>query len=105
MSHNKFTGFMEDYTYEMSKGNEYSLQAHMLEVDPTWASNKPKIIVSPLGIGGKGDPARLIFDGKSGPAVVVSMADFGNKFKLLINEVEAFEPNEPAPKLPVARVL
>ena len=77
----------------------------MLEVDPTLAHNKPKISVNPLGIGGKEDPARLIFDGKAGSGVVVSMADFGTNFKLLINEVEAFEPTEEAPNLPVARVL
>ncbi|OCT15117.1 L-arabinose isomerase [Paenibacillus pectinilyticus] len=105
MSHNQTTGFMEDYTYEMAAGQEAILQSHMLEVDPTFASNKPKIIVSPLGIGGKEDPARLVFDGKAGDGVVVSMVDFGTHYKLLINEVSAFEPKEPAPKLPVARVL
>ncbi|KRE64507.1 L-arabinose isomerase [Paenibacillus sp. Soil750] len=105
MSHNQNTGFMEDYTYEMAAGQEAILQSHMLEVDPTFASNKPKIIVSPLGIGGKEDPARLVFDGKAGEGVVVSMVDFGTHYKLLINEVSAFEPKEPAPKLPVARVL
>ncbi len=105
MSHNQNTGFMEDYTYEMAAGQEAILQSHMLEVDPTFASNKPKIIVSPLGIGGKEDPARLVFDGKAGEGVVVSMVDFGTHYKLLINEVSAFEPKVPAPMLPVARVL
>ncbi|MBR7927528.1 L-arabinose isomerase [Aerococcaceae bacterium zg-ZUI334] len=105
MSHNQNTGFMEDYTYELSQGHEAILQSHMLEVDPSLANNKPKILVSPLGIGGKADPARLVFDGKSGAGVVVSMADFGTEFKLLINEVSAFEPTVDAPKLPVARVL
>ncbi|MDR2369756.1 MAG: L-arabinose isomerase [Mycoplasmataceae bacterium] len=104
MSHNTTTGFMEDYTYEFKQGNEYSLQAHMLEVDPTWAIDKPKILVAPLGIGGKSDPARLIFNGKAGNGVVVSMIDLGDKYKLLINEVEAFTLTTPAPKLPVARV-
>jgi L-arabinose isomerase len=61
-------------------------------------------LVAPLGIGGKSDPARLIFNGKSGNGTVVSMAHFGNQYKLLINEVEAFTPTVPAPKLPVARV-
>ncbi|PNY18442.1 L-arabinose isomerase [Streptococcus parauberis] len=105
MAHNKNTGFMEDYTYELTIGKESVLQSHMLEVDPTLAYNKPKILVAPLGIGGKADPARLVFDGKSGDGVVVSLADFGTGFKLLINEVKAFEPTEEAPKLPVARVL
>jgi L-arabinose isomerase len=105
MSHNQSTGFMEDYTYELAEGQESILQSHMLEVDPTLASNKPKIIVSPLGIGDREDPARLVFDGKAGNGVVVSMADFGTSFKLLINEVTAFEPTEEAPNLPVARVL
>jgi len=105
MSHNQNTGFMEDYTYELAKGKEAVLQSHMLEVDPSLASNKPKILVSPLGIGGKADPARLVFDGKAGDGVVVSMADFGTHFKLLINEVKAITPTEEAPNLPVARVL
>ncbi|MCP3028965.1 L-arabinose isomerase [Halobacillus sp. A5] len=105
MSHNQSTGFMEDYTYELAAGQESILQSHMLEVDPTLARSKPKIIVSPLGIGDKEDPARLVFDGKAGDGVVVSMADFGTHYKLLINEVSAFEPTVEAPKLPVARVL
>jgi L-arabinose isomerase len=105
MSSNKTTGFMEDYTYELEKNNEYILQAHMLEVDPTLTDKKPSIKVAPLGIGDKDDPARLVFDGKAGNAVVVSMIDLGKKFKLLINEVECFTPKEPAPKLPVARIL
>jgi L-arabinose isomerase len=105
MSHNQSTGFMEDYTYELAAGQESVLQSHMLEVDPTLASNQPKIVVSPLSIGNREDPARLVFDGKSGEGVVVSMADFGTHYKLLINEVSAFEPMVPAPRLPVARVL
>jgi L-arabinose isomerase len=105
MSHNQSTGFMEDYTYELAVGQESILQSHMLEVDPTLASNKPKITVSPLGIGDREDPARLVFDGKAGDGVVVSMVDLGTHYKLLINEVSAFEPTVPAPKLPVARVL
>lgn len=105
MSHNQNTGFMEDYTYELAAGQESILQSHMLEVDPGLAANRPRILVAPLGIGGKEDPARLVFDGKAGEGVVVSMADFGTHYKLLINEIEAFEPTVPAPKLPVARVL
>lgn len=105
MSHNEATGFMEDYIYELTAGKEAILQSHMLEVDPTLANHKPKIVVSPLDIGNKEDPARLVFDGKSGDGVVVSMADFGTHYKLLINEVSAFEPPVPAPNLPVARIL
>lgn len=105
MAHNKNTGFMEDYTYELTPGKEAILQSHMMEVDPTLASTKPKIVVSPLSMGNREDPARLVFDGKAGSGVVVSMADFGTHYRLLINEVEAFEPTEAAPHLPVARVL
>ncbi|MDZ5783082.1 L-arabinose isomerase [Marinococcus luteus] len=105
MSHNESTGFMEDYIYELTAGKEAILQSHMLEVDPTLANHKPKIVVSPLDIGNKEDPARLVFDGKAGDGVVVSMADFGTHYKLLINEVSAFEPPVPAPNLPVARIL
>ncbi|MDF0480050.1 L-arabinose isomerase [Vagococcus sp. PNs007] len=105
MAHNKNTGFMEDYTYELAPGKESILQSHMMEVDPTLASTKPKIVVSPLSMGDREDPARLVFDGKAGDGVVVSMVDFGTHYKLLINEVTAFEPTEAAPNLPVARVL
>ncbi|MEH7693794.1 L-arabinose isomerase [Bacillus altitudinis] len=105
MSHHQSTGFMEDYTYEMTSGQEAVLQSHMLEVDPALAHTKPVIVVSPLGIGDREDPARLVFDGKAGEGVVVSIADFGTHFKWLIQEVEAFEPQEAAPHLPVARVL
>ena len=105
MTFNQNTGFMEDYTYELAAGQESILQSHMLEVDPSLAVNKPVLKVEPLGIGGKEDPARLVFDGKAGDGVVISMADFGTHFKLLINDVELFTPDTPAPKLPVARVM
>ena len=105
MAHNKATGFMEDYTYELTEGKEAILQSHMMEVDPVLAVNKPKIVVSPLSMGDREDPARLVFDGQGGAGVVVSMADFGTHYKLLINEVDAFEPTEAAPKLPVDRVM
>ena len=105
MSHNIDTGFMEDYTYEMAEGREAILQSHMLEVDPGLAANKPKILIAPLSMGNREEPARLVFDGKAGDGVVVSMADFGTHYKLLVNEVLAFEPTEAAPNLPVARVL
>jgi len=105
MSHNIDTGFMEDYTYEMAEGREAILQSHMLEVDPGLAVNKPKILIAPLSMGNREEPARLVFDGKAGDGVVVSMADFGTHYKLLVNEVVAFEPTEAAPNLPDARVL
>ncbi|MDW3619251.1 L-arabinose isomerase [Enterococcus faecium] len=105
MARGKDTGFMEDYTYELASGQEAILESHMMEVDPTLAATKPRIVVSPLSMGDREDPARLVFDGKVGEGVVVSMADFGTHYKLLINEVEAFEPTTEAPNLPVARVL
>lgn len=105
MAHNQNTGFMEDYTYELTAGKEAILQSHMLEVDPSLAVNRPRIVVSPLSMGNLEDPARLVFDGKAGDGVVVSMADFGTHFKLLINEISAFEPTQAAPHLPVARVM
>lgn len=105
MARGKDTGFMEDYTYELASGQEAILESHMMEVDPTLAATKPRIVVSPLSMGDIEDPARLVFDGKAGEGVVVSMADFGTHYKLLINEVEAFEPTTEAPNLPVARVL
>ncbi|EGP4985567.1 L-arabinose isomerase [Enterococcus faecium] len=105
MARGKDTGFMEDYTYELASGQEAILESHMMEVDPTLAATKPRIVVSPLSMGDREDPARLVFDGKAGKGVVVSMADFGTHYKLLINEVEAFEPTTEAPNLPVARVL
>ncbi|HHX8815607.1 TPA: L-arabinose isomerase [Enterococcus faecium] len=105
MARGKDTGFMEDYTYELASGQEAILESHMMEVDPTLAATKPRIVVSPLSMGDREDPARLVFDGKAGEGGVVSMADFGTHYKLLINEVEAFEPTTEAPNLPVARVL
>ncbi|PQD89501.1 L-arabinose isomerase, partial [Enterococcus faecium] len=87
MARGKDTGFMEDYTYELASGQEAILESHMMEVDPTLAATKPRIVVSPLSMGDREDPARLVFDGKAGEGVVVSMADFGTHYKLLINEV------------------
>ena len=101
----KGTSFMEDYTYHLEPGNELILGAHMLEVCPTIAEMRPKIEVHPLSIGGKGDPARLIFDGRSGTAVCASLVDMGHRFRLIVNEVDAVQPNKDMPKLPVARVL
>ncbi len=105
MAGNVGTSFMEDYTYHLENGNEMILGAHMLEVCPTIAESKPRIEVHPLGIGGKADPARIIFDGKAGEAVNASLVDLGNRFRLIINEVDAVKVEEEMPKLPVARVL
>jgi len=105
MADNEATSFMEDYTYHFEPGNEMILGAHMLEVCPTISATKPRIEVFPLGIGGKEAPARIIFDGKSGMAVNASLIDLGNRFRLIVNEVEAVQPNVELPKLPVARVL
>ncbi|MHB8065524.1 MAG: L-arabinose isomerase [Ruminiclostridium sp.] len=105
MADNKGTSFMEDYTYNLVPGNELNLGAHMLEVCPTIAATKPRLEVHPLGIGGKADPARIVFDGASGHAVCASLIDMGNRFRLIINEVEAIQPTIDMPKLPVARVL
>lgn len=99
------TTFMEDYTYHMEPGNELVLGAHMLEVCPTVSATKPKIEVHALGIGGKADPARLVFDGDEGRAVCVSLIDMGNRFRLIINEVDAVKPIKEMPKLPVARLM
>ena len=99
------TSFMEDYTYHLEPGNEMILGAHMLEVCPTLAKAKPRIEVHPLGIGGKADPARLVFDGRSGDAIAASLVDMGGRFRLIISVVDALEPMHDMPKLPVARVL
>lgn len=105
MAGNEGTSFMEDYTYHFEPGNEMVLGAHMLEICPTIAAEKPRIEVHPLSIGGKADPARMVFDGRAGEAVNASLIHLGNRFRLLINEVEAVAPQAAMPKLPVARVL
>jgi len=99
------TSFMEDYTYHFEPGRELVLGSHMLEICPSISANKPKIEVHPLGIGGKADPARLVFDGQAGPALNATVIDLGNRFRLLINTVDAVPAPQPMPKLPVARVL
>ncbi|WP_160671819.1 L-arabinose isomerase [Clostridium sp. C8-1-8] len=105
MAENKGTAFMEDYTYHLEQGNELILGAHMLEVDPTIAATKPRVEVHPLGIGDREDPARVVFNGAAGSGLCATVLDMGNRFRLLINEVEAVEITKPLPKLPVARVL
>jgi L-arabinose isomerase len=98
------TSFMEDYTYHLSPKGHRVLGAHMLEICPSIAAGKPKVEIHPLGIGGKADPVRLVFNAPPGPAVNASLIHLGNRFRLVINEVEAIRV--PAmPKLPVARAV
>ena len=97
--------FMEDYTYHFDPSNSMVLGAHMLEVDPVLANGKPTCEVHPLGIGGKEDPVRLVFNGKAGASLNASLVDMGNRFRLVVNEVEAVEVPHALPKLPVARVM
>jgi len=105
MADGKGTSFMEDYTYHFEPGNELILGAHMLEVCPTIAATRPRIEVHPLSIGGKEDPARLVFDGGEGAAVNASLIDLGHRFRLIVNEVDAVKSQHDMPKLPVARIL
>ena len=100
------SGFMEDYTYHLLPGSEYSLGAHMLEVCPTLAAGKPRIEVHPLGIGmNEKDPARLVFEGKAGKGVVASLVDLGGRLRLIVQDIEAVKPIMDMPNLPVARVM
>lgn len=99
------TAFMEDYTYELTPGEEKELAAHMLEVSPVFAANKPEIQVHPLGIGGKEDPARLVFDGIEGDAIAVSMVDMGTHFRLVCAKIQLIKQPKPMPALPVARLM
>ncbi len=102
---NGASSFMEDYTYHLVKGQEYSLGAHMLEVCPSVAAEKPMIEVHPLGIGDREDPARLVFEGKEGDAIVVSLVDMGGRLRLICQDIHCVKPIMPMPNLPVARVM
>lgn len=105
-SENGSSAFMEDYTYHLECGNEYSLGAHMLEVCPSLAASKPRIETHHLGIGmNKDDPARLVFDGKAGKAIVVSLVDMGGRLRLICQDIECVKPIMDMPNLPVARVM
>jgi L-arabinose isomerase len=105
MAGNEATSFMEDYTYHLEPGNQMILGAHMLEICPSIAKGKPRLEVHPLSIGGKADPARLVFDCRTGNAVAASLVDLGNRFRIIVSEVESVKAEKPMPKLPVARVL
>ena len=98
------TSFMEDYTYDFS-GTPKILGSHMLEICPSIAADKPSLEVHALGIGGKADPVRLVFTAPKGPAVVASIVDMGNRFRLIVNEIDVVTPEHNLPKLPVARAM
>jgi L-arabinose isomerase len=99
------TSFMEDYTYHFDPDGPAVLGAHMLEICPSIAAGKPSCEVHPLGIGGKEDPVRLVFDSATGQAVNASVVDMGNRFRMVVNTIRVVPPRAPLPRLPVARVL
>jgi L-arabinose isomerase len=99
------TSFMEDYTYDLMPGEEKVLGAHMLEVCPSIAGGRPRLEVHPLGIGGREDPARLVFTAAPGAGVVVGWCDLGDRFRWVANEIDVVEPSESLPNLPVARAV
>ncbi|MBQ1477525.1 MAG: L-arabinose isomerase [Erysipelotrichaceae bacterium] len=103
---NGASAFMEDYTYHLEKGREYSLGAHMLEVCPSVAADRPRIETHHLGIGmNEKDPARLVFEGKAGKGIVVSLIDMGGRMRMIVQDIEAVKPIMDMPNLPVARVM
>ncbi len=97
--------FMEDYTYHLVEGRELVLGAHMLEVCPSIADGKPSLEVHPLGIGGKSDPARLVFDSSPGPAVNTTLVDMGGRMRMIVAELDVVKPEQAMPKLPTARAV
>jgi L-arabinose isomerase len=99
------TSFMEDYTYDLAPGRGLILGAHMLEVCPSIAAGTPSCEIHPLSIGGREDPVRLVFDAAPGPATVLGLADLGDRFRLVANEIDVIAPPEPLPNLPVARAV
>jgi L-arabinose isomerase len=99
------TSFMEDYTYHLDPAGPVVLGAHMLEICPSLAAERPTCEIHPLGIGGKADPVRLVFTAPAGPAVNAAVIDLGDRFRILLNEVDVVAPPQPLPKLPVARAF
>jgi L-arabinose isomerase len=99
------TSFMEDYTYDFDENNPKVLGAHMLEVCVSIAARKPTLEIHPLSIGGKDDPARLVFNVGSGSAVNATLIDMGNRFRMIVNEVDVIRPEKPLSKLPVASAV
>ncbi len=103
---NGASSFMEDYNYHLVEGSEYSLGAHMLEVCPSLTAGRPRIETHPLGIGmNEKDPARLVFEGKEGDAVVATLIDMGGRLRLIVQDIHCVKPIMPMPNLPVARVM
>ena len=98
----KGTSMLEDYTYNLVKGKEGILQAHMLEICPSIADGPISIKCQPLSMGDREDPARLVFTSKEGPGIAASLIDLGNRFRLIINEVDCIKNEKAMPKLPVA---
>lgn len=105
MADNKGTSFMEDYTYHLEKGKEMILGSHMLEVCPTLSATKPTMVVHPLTMGDREDPARLVFDGRGGEGINVSLVEMGGRYRMIINEVQAHQPEFSTPNLPVAKLM
>jgi len=99
------TSFMEDYTYHMEDGKKMVLGSHMLEICPSIADGPVKVEIHPLGIGGKDDPARLVFNAAPGEAVNASLVEFGDRFRLIVNEVQTIKQPQAMPKLPVAQAM
>jgi L-arabinose isomerase len=99
------TSFMEDYTYHLDPSGPLVLGAHMLEVCPSIAAGRPSCEIHPLSIGGRADPVRLVFDAAPGPAIVVGLVDLGDRFRIVLNEVDVVPPEQPLPRLPVARAV
>ncbi len=99
------TSFMEDYTYHLDPSGKQVLGAHMLEISESIAAGKPKLEIHPLSIGGKADPPRLVFDVSSCPAINATVVDMGNRFRIIVNEVDTIAPAKPLLRLPVARAL
>ncbi len=99
------TSFMEDYTYDLNPARPAVLGAHMLEVCPTIAAGRPRCEIHPLGIGGRSDPVRLVFDATPGPALVAGLTDLGDRFRMVVNVIDIVEAPEPLPRLPVARAV
>jgi L-arabinose isomerase len=95
---------MEDYTYHL-RGSAKVLGAHMLEVCPSIAEGQPSLQIHPLSIGGKADPVRLVFTARKGPAINASIVDMGSRLRLVVNEINTLAPEEPLPRLPVARAI
>jgi L-arabinose isomerase len=96
---------MEDYTYHLAPGDGLVLGAHMLEICPSIAAGTPSCEIHPLSIGGREDPVRLVFDAEPGPALVVGLADMGDRFRLVANLIDVVPPPQPLPRLPVARAV